>query len=117
MVQLNNITLISNNTTLSSTNNVYIVDATNNDVTATLPLIICDGINFVISRIDSSNKTVSITTQGGSIINYLGATASAISLLTQTYMQIVSYRGDWYGFNELGITQFPPYPNDDFMLV
>lgn len=64
MVFNSNITLITSDTTLSTSNNLYLVDASNISpptFTITLPDVNSDGINFKIIRIDNdTNSTVTI---------------------------------------------------------
>lgn len=67
----NTYTMTVNTSTLMETGyNVYIIDATSNDIALTLPTIVCDGMNFLIRRIDSNaNNIITLVSQSGELID------------------------------------------------
>lgn len=127
MVYNTNITKITTTTNLSSIYNNYIIDATSGSLTATLPTITTDGMNFRLYRDDISNNIVTISTSGGNVINITDTiTNTSIAMASLSLIELESFNFAWYlsNFNSqtgttgptgpTGTTQFPPTPNTDY---
>lgn len=85
---------VTSNVTLSSTTHcVVLVDATNNNVTVTLPSASgITGRQFVVKRIDSSTRAVTVATQSGQFIDNV----SSLQLTEQgQFVVVVSDGANW----------------------
>lgn len=85
------VNLATSNTTLDFGYNAYLVDATSNNITLTMPQQTGDGPNFLISRIDNSVNTVTIDGNGATING-----SSTVTLGGQSNVLLVLYSDDWY---------------------
>ena len=95
MVQSTNVSYITSDTTLSDLFDFYIVEATGASINITLPTITSDGMNFQLSREDTTNNTVTISTSDTDIIHLSnGGTGSSTTLVADASFQ--SYQGAWY---------------------
>jgi hypothetical protein len=92
MVYSSNITTITTSGTLSTEQDVYIVDASGGNITLTLPDITGDGMNYELRRIDTSINTVDIARGGSDLID----TATSISLNTFSSIKLHSLGNVWY---------------------
>lgn len=90
MVKTTNPLLISSNTVLNNSYDNYIVDATQQNISITLPVITSDGMNYLFNRIDPSPNSVIIS--GPNLIN--GATSGYD--LSMGVLAIESYNNVWY---------------------
>jgi len=94
------ITLVTSNTTLDPGYNIYLVNASSNSVTLTLPPILGDGEEFTISRIDTAVlNIVTLTTSDGQNINF----GSSINIGPQTNLTVSSYLSAWYTVNGIWV--------------
>jgi len=78
--------------------NVFFVDCTTTNINMYLPLMLYDGISFIIKRIDNSTNTLSIqinSTDNTPVDN----STSLISILPYEYIQIISYNSYWWIIN------------------
>jgi hypothetical protein len=125
MVSTTNIYNVTSNTTLSSNYNTYIVNATNSNITLTLPLITCNGINFVIYRNDSTSNSVTLNSSGSNVITTnSGFITNTINLSSQSVTNLQTYNNSWYFMIPTGVqgitgptgpsVPFPPVPNPDY---
>lgn len=95
MVQSTNVSYITSDTTLSDLFDFYIVEATGASINITLPTITSDGMNFQLSREDTTNNIVTISTSDTDIIHLSnGSTGSSTTLVADASFQ--SYQGAWY---------------------
>ena len=89
-------TKITSNDTADLGYNTYLIDATNNNVTLTLPVIMGDGISFLITRIDTNNpntNTVTIACDGSDTFSDSQTTCD---LLQYQSVLILSDGTTWY---------------------
>ena len=93
MVYNTNITAITSNTTLSISQDVYLVDASGNNITITLPNITADGIHYTLQRIDTSSNNVTIA--GFNSFQTISGNVS-VPLLQNNTIRIQSYSDLWY---------------------
>lgn len=103
MVFANDITLITANTTLSTKNDVYLVNASGGSITITLPNITCDGIQYKIKRTDSTSANT-VTIQGNSGAQTIDG-ATSVSILPLTIYEVVSYSSLWYVISDTAISR------------
>lgn len=82
----------SSNTTINFEYDTYLFDATNNNIDVTIPLNPSNGVNFIISRIDNSTNTLTITADSASINNK----SDPVVLDKQLNMQLVFYNNNWF---------------------
>jgi hypothetical protein len=94
MVNLTNVVYISSDTTVTDFNNVYLVDATKGSLTITLPLIVCDGMNYNFTREDTTSNAVTIVAEDPNTIYQNTLVSGAVLLMTSIIMQ--SYQDNWY---------------------
>jgi hypothetical protein len=93
MVYNTNITLITTNTTLSTKDDVYIVNASGGSLTITLPLITANGMQYKIKRSDTTpTSTVTIIGTSGQTIDG----AVSILLATTTNIELQSLNSVWF---------------------
>jgi hypothetical protein len=93
MVHTSNITLLNANTTLDLENDVYVFDASSGNITITLPLITCDGIQYKIKRLDNTpTNTITLQGTGGQLLD--GGLTFILKPLT--CCEVNSYNSEWY---------------------
>ena len=111
MVFNTNIELINTSLTLSTKSDVYLVDATNGNITITLPNILSNGMQYKLKRTDNTTNTVTIQATGGQLIN----NNSTFTLYPLNSCEIYSYNLQWYIVSNLtrslryGLTNFIYY--------
>jgi hypothetical protein len=89
------VTSVTNDQNISTDFNVYLIDATNNSVTLTLPQNLSDGIGLKFKRIDSNgSNTVTINPYSGDTIVSSGN--HIILSVGSNGVPIISYNGSWY---------------------
>lgn len=97
MVKLSDIDIITTNTVLSTSQDTYLVDASSNNITITLPLITTEGIYYKIIRIDISTNIVIIQ---GSVPNLItentSLSSASINLFIQKSIELQSNSNTWY---------------------
>lgn len=89
------------NITVSLEKDEYIILATSN-VVYTLPIIICDGMRYVFSRLDTTSNSVTLTVylpSSNTISSRAGTFTTNIIISSKTIVEIQSYEGVWYVFN------------------
>jgi hypothetical protein len=94
MVYSTNITSITSNTTLSTLDDVYLVNATSGPITITLPNITTDGMQYKLKRIDTVTSNI-VTVQGFSGGQTLDGLTS-VKLYTLTNFEVQSFNTVWY---------------------
>ena len=93
MVLSANIDYINTSTTLSTKNDVYIIDASGGNIIITLPLITANGMFYNLKRIDAdTTKTVTIQGTSGQLIDGI----STFTLNVTSICEIQSYNLQWY---------------------
>ena len=97
MVYNTNITSITTNTTLSTKDDVYLVDASGGNLTLTLPNILGNGMRYKLQRIDTSTGN-SVTVQGFSGAQTIDGSTSVL-LYNWTSFEVQSYNAVWYTVN------------------
>lgn len=86
-------TSVNSNTTMDFSLNYYLVDASSNNITLTLPTILGNGNNFIIRRIDNNaNFTVNLVSFSGQLIDN---NASKI-INPNTNLLVNSLNDAWY---------------------
>src|SRR5688572_26089508 len=97
MVQTTHVATVNSDTIIDAGYDTYIIDASANDITITLPFITCDGVVFFLRRSDLSTNTVSVETVGGQVINTpVISGAFAVNLYLGLDMQLNSINDNWY---------------------
>jgi hypothetical protein len=103
MVRSSDVTYITKSTTLSLNADTYIINAVNSSVTITLPLILADGMNYRLIRIDTSANLVTIQpTNPNQIISNIGNGTTGsnltgnVTLNKNSSMGTESYHSNWY---------------------
>lgn len=94
MVFCSNIRLINTNTTLSTEEDVCLIDSSSGSITITLPNITADGIRYKLIRIDSTTSNI-LTIQGFSALQTINGNTS-LSLGINTSIAVESYDDVWY---------------------
>lgn len=93
MVFTTNIIQITANTTLTTKDDVVLVDASGGSITITLPNILSDGMQYKLKRTDATtSSTVTIQGTGGQTID--GSTT--VTLIPGGFSDIQSYNSAWY---------------------
>lgn len=95
MVQVSHVIKVTNNTTLDSNYDTYIVDASANTITLILPTIIADGHCFILIRCDTA-LIFPVIIQSASLQLINGQVS--VSLPPSTQVSIVSWGGQWQTF-------------------
>ena len=94
MVFTSNINLITTSTTLSTKDDVYLVNATGGSITIILPNITCDGMQYKLKRIDV-NTANTVTVQGFAGAQTIDGNTSII-LIPFGICEVQSYSSVWY---------------------
>jgi hypothetical protein len=89
------ITLVNSDTTLDFGWETYLIDATNNNITLTAPLINNDGDYFYSVRIDASANTVTLQGTAGQLING----QNSVTYSAKQNINIISFQNNWYIFS------------------
>jgi hypothetical protein len=88
------ITSVTFSQNVDSGYNIYLVDASNNDVTLTLPDITSDGFYFTFKRVDTVfTNTVTIV---GNNNQQTIDNVSSLSLTDNTSLSVVSHGSVWW---------------------
>lgn len=83
---------VSNDTLLNSSNDTYLIDASNNDINIILPNITTNGITFILKRIDTSLNIVQIIPNNNTqLINNL----TSLELSINNSIYISSFNSEW----------------------
>ena len=98
---MDSIKTVNNDEILDINFDSYIIDASNNNITLTLPSISYDGLSFNIKRIDNNNNIVTLLPVNSQLISE----QSSYNLLKKSSVKIISNDidtiniGAWYIFN------------------
>ena len=85
-------TVINVDTTLTYDSMLYLIDATSNNVTVTLPSVTSQqGSHMILKRVDSSVNTVTIDPSPNTIDGYSTLTMGAVQRI-----HIMVYNGNWF---------------------
>lgn len=90
-------TSIQSDVTIDLGYNMFLVNATSNNITITFPAITGDGINLLFNRTDTTTHTVTLNTTGSNTI--YGST----SIKSGEVIRYVSYGTTWYSYPESNI--------------
>ena len=82
----------STDTRINFEYDTYLFDATNNNINITISSNSSNGVNFMISRIDNSTNTLTITAESAQINNR----SDPVVLDKQLNMQLVFYNNNWF---------------------
>lgn len=103
MVRSSDVMYIVTSTTLSLSSDTYIINANNGPLTITLPLILADGMNYRLIRVDTSAHLVTIQSiNPNQIISSVGNGVvgsnliGTVTLNKNSSMGTESYHNNWY---------------------
>jgi hypothetical protein len=88
-------TLVNTNTTNDTGYNTYLIDASSNNVTYTLPLIFSDNVAYLVSRVDTTVNTNTATVNCTSPNTFQGGSTSYV-LSQQQSQTFISDGNIWY---------------------
>lgn len=96
MVKLDNISYITTDTNLTFLDNIYLIDASSNNIIITLPNIVCDGSNFLLLRVDSTNNIVQVNgpnpINGGPLVLSKNQTCKLYSVNYEWYIEYANIK-------------------------
>lgn len=97
MVYLTDIDTITSSTTLSTSQNTFLVDASGGPIIITLPLITTEGIVFKLIRIDTSSNTVTVQRTSPNLIHLnTSVSSTSVTLLVSYSIEFQSLNDNWY---------------------
>ena len=75
--------------------NIYLIDATNNNITLTLPSITSDGFYFMFRRIDTASSNT-VTLEGDDPVNETIDNLQSISFAPGDELAVASLNNVWW---------------------